>query len=110
MQCVTSCHSLPPDIDHYLRLVEQGRFYEFMMDKARNTGGDRDEFKESFFKHVFYAKKSYSNHLAKVFREQFPTVHRILTEIKAEEPREAPWRMQRLEADFVIDTCCRKLM
>ena len=102
--------ALPADLDKYLSLVERGDFYEYLMGKARRTGGDRGAFKESFFKHVFYANKSYPNALANVFRQEFPTAHGILTEIKNKEPRDAPRKMQQLEADFVIGTCCRKLL
>jgi hypothetical protein len=80
------------------------------MDKSRRRRQIRDGFKESFFKHVFYANKPYPNAYAAVFRDEFPTAHAILTGLKAAEPRDAPRMMQQLEADFVIDTCCRKLL
>ncbi|HYH64727.1 MAG TPA: hypothetical protein VD866_08550 [Urbifossiella sp.] len=101
---------LPHDLANYMTLVQRGTIYEFLMDKARRTWEDRGEFKESFFQHVFYAKTPYPNALANVFRQEFPSAHRILTDLKANEPRDAPRKMQQLEADFVIDTCCRKLL
>ncbi|MDY3556160.1 hypothetical protein R5W24_005323 [Gemmata sp. JC717] len=100
----------PTDLAKYLTLVERGDFYEHLMEKSRRTRQTRDGFKESFFKHVFYANRSYPNAYAAVFREEFPTAYAILTDLKAVEPRDAPRKMQQLEADFVIGTCCRKLL
>lgn len=110
MHCGNLRAGLPPDLAKYMALVQRGAFYEFLMAKCHRTGGERGEFKESFFRHVFYAKKSYPNPIANVFRREFPTASRILAEVKAKEPRDAPRKMQQLEADFVIDTCCRKLI
>ncbi|AWM39836.1 hypothetical protein GobsT_17940 [Gemmata obscuriglobus] len=101
--------SLPPDLAEYLGLVERGDFYEHLMRKARLTWAKRSQFKDSFFQHVFYAKRVYRNPIANVFRKEFPTAHAVLTAIKKSDPRDAPHKMQQLEADFVIGTCCRKL-
>ncbi len=91
----------------YLRLCEQGDFYEYL---AEASGTDisidkrRNRFKEKVFSHVLFAKKKHmANPLAKAFELEFPSIHEMI--ISAKKPDDAGlahW-MQRVESSFVID-------
>src|SRR5262249_49452664 len=45
---------MPPDVQRYVELVQQGRFYEHLMDAGGIAAERRSRFKRQFFGHVFF--------------------------------------------------------
>src|SRR5262249_39217503 len=48
--------ALPADARRYVELVQDGRFYDHLMDEAGIPAGRRSAFKRQFFGHVFFCR------------------------------------------------------
>jgi len=103
--------NLPADIKKYQDLAESGKFYEYIMGKAGYTG-DRNKFKKQFFTDVFFSKvtEAWSTAIKDVFMQEFPTVYKIINELKSKDYRNFAISMQRLEASIMIDTVAKKMI
>jgi hypothetical protein len=91
------------DLFNYKSLVEHGRLYDFIMNKLEVD--NRGEFKEQFFKEIFFGKK-----VGSYFWQLFPSVAKLLLDIKKSDYRTLAWMMQRAEADIIINRICRRIM
>ncbi len=91
------------DIFTYKSLAEQGKLYDYLMKHAAEDS--RAEFKEKFFRETFFGKR-----ISKTFSELFPTVARLLAEIKKDDYRSLAWMMQKAESNLVINHICRRIM
>ncbi|MES2827837.1 MAG: hypothetical protein V4687_06775 [Bacteroidota bacterium] len=101
---------LPDDIKHYQSLAESGLFYEFLMEKAGHNG-DRTKFKKQFFTDVFFSKvANWSTPIKDAFINAFPTVYKIINELKAKDYKQFAISMQKLEANIMIDTVAKKMV
>src|SRR5262245_48364739 len=69
----------------------------------------RGQFKKDFFGKVFYCKPTYYTRERRAFLDEFPTVFRYITDLKRDDPRNAPLALQQAESRFVIGTVCRRL-
>jgi len=100
------------DAMKYLVLCEQGQLYEYLADKAREDISDnetRNRFKQKVFSHLMFAKRNHmGNPLAKVFKQEFPSIYELIMDAKHKDrSRLAGW-MQRVESDFVIDRVVKR--
>jgi len=98
----------------YLLLCEQGKFYEYLADKADvdvSETDNRTEFKKQVFKHLFYAKwRDKDNRIVKTFRQEFPSIYSMIESVNyKDKARLAQW-MQRVESAFVIDRVVKRFM
>jgi hypothetical protein len=91
------------DIFKYKSWAEHGMLYDYMMQEAGVS--DRQEFKEKFFRNTFFGK-----YISRQFREMFPSIARLIEEIKKEDYRKLAWMMQRAESNLMINTICRRIM
>lgn len=91
------------DISLYKRLTEEGKIYDYLMDKL-NIKEDRDEFKIRFFSKVFYSRENdnYVPEERKMFKALFPNVAKIISKYKKEDYRDLAIRLQKIEADIMI--------
>jgi len=95
------------DIFKYKSFVEHGELYEYLM---REFGfEDRRQFKEAFFRDVFFGKKVPWQRKVH-FDELFPTVAKILDEVKKDDYKSLAWMMQRAESNLIITQICGRLM
>jgi hypothetical protein len=102
-----SSQLIPEDLDHYLKLCEEGRFYDELMvlDDKRT---DREGFKRQVFTQVFYGKNCYEGRLTRLFAQEFPTVWETIRTIKKPDYHRLSHHMLRLEAEVVINRAVRR--
>lgn len=100
--------SINCDLSAYARHVQAGTFYEHMMALTKSPKA-RDKFKKGFFRDVLFSTRRYESKSRAEFQKAFPAVLAMLDQIKAKEPRQLAWQLQRSESNFVIDTCCRRI-
>jgi hypothetical protein len=102
--------NLPDDVKHYQKLAQAGQFYEYMIEKAGYTG-DRNKFKKQFFTDVFFSKiTKWSTPIKDVFMVKFPTVYKMICQLKSKDYADFAISMQRLEASIIIDTVAKKMI
>lgn len=102
------------DAMKYLVLCEQGQLYEYLAKQAEEDLTDnatRNRFKQRVFSHVMFARRKHmDNSLAKVFKEEFPSIYELVMDAKHKDrSRLAGW-MQQVESDFVIDRIVKHFM
>jgi hypothetical protein len=98
---------LAPDEQHFIRLCEEGRLYEELMDRTEVPV--RRWVKEMLFE-VFYGKNSSTSPLKGEFSELFPKVAEFIRRMKRKDHRHLSHLMQNAEANFIVNTVCRRLM
>jgi hypothetical protein len=102
-----SSQLVPRDVERYIKLCEEGRFYDELMLLDHNRT-DRDSFKKQIFTQVFYGKNCYEGRLTKLFAQEFPTVWETITKIKKEDYKRLSHQMLRLESEIVINRAVRQ--
>ena len=113
----------PPksDLDDYCRLVQAGKFYEFMRAELKNRHDyflTRDELKRRFLADIVAKRKAnhrgaeYPSEVENVFRELFPSVYRFIREINRDgwEHANLIRVLQRQESSLVIETVAADLL
>lgn len=70
---------------------------------------DRSALKKSFFQLIF-AKNRFQSPLKTLFEKLFPNVAEVVRALKGKDHTFLPRLMQHVEANFVINTVCRRLM
>jgi hypothetical protein len=98
---------LKPDELRFLSLCEKDQFYaEFM---ARLRIPVRDWVKERFFEYA-YGRNHFQSTFKAVFTGVFPNVAEVIRLHKRKDYTFLPCLMQSIEANFIINTVCRRLM
>lgn len=98
---------LKPDEVCFVRLCEQGRLYEDFMDRLEMPV--RNWVKKLFFE-MIYGDNRFQSPLKADFTEVFPNVAEVVRVHKRKDHGFLPRLMQNIEANFVINTVCRRLM
>jgi len=114
--------TLPVDAAEYVKQVEKGQAYEASMLEMglmnEQTDKDspahkkaRDRFKVRVFTELYFGKVRIMNQttLGKAFKEQFPSVDRLIRTYKAQCYQDFAVALQRAEAAVVIDTVLAQL-
>lgn len=96
-----------PDVDCFCSAAVDGSLYEELV---ALSGLDRDTVKRRFLVDVLAKRGGYQSDFEDVFRESFPTVHRIVRAINHEDHGELIRLLQRLEAWLVIEQVCPRLL
>ena len=95
----------PSDLLDYLKCCEQGRLYESFLE----AGLSRAEVKTGLFRDVFFGRYP-CGRLAGQFARRFPTVYRLLKELKRGQYRRCAWLMQNAESTLFIGRIARRIM
>jgi hypothetical protein len=95
------------DLQRYIKLCEEGRFYDELMMLDDNLT-DREAFKKQVFTQVFYGKNCYEGRLTRLFAQEFPTVWETIRSIKKEDYHRLSHHMLRLEAEIIINKAVRR--
>jgi hypothetical protein len=95
------------DQQEYIRICEEGRLYETIMDRAGLA--DRGLTKEMMFSVLFSSNHTQSD-LKKLFKSLFPNVDQIARVYKKHDNSHLPKLLQRLESSFFIHRVCRRIM
>ena len=83
--------SIPNDVLKYIYSTSKGLFWDGFLDLFEDM--ERSEIKQKMFCEVFYSKKSKSTRFkpfAKIFKEHYPNVWRVIKELKAEDADKLP--------------------
>jgi hypothetical protein len=117
----------PDDVKHYIKLVKDGHFYEYLMDKmgkpelkkrdiSTMTEKELSEyeinraiFKIDFFGKVFFDNEKKMWKERQVFIQCFPSVHSVVKKMKAEDYRNLSLSLQKFEASVIINEVFRRL-
>lgn len=101
----------PRDVRRYIRLVEKGRLYEYLMDADDVPQDQRLKYKKKIFKKVFFNKSWHTDSRQyQTFARKFPRVLRLIRRIKAKDYKRMAHLLQRTESAFMIGVVCRRLM
>lgn len=97
----------------YKKLTENGEFYEYLMSEfgiASDNEHDRKDFKLLFFGRVFFdVNRKELKKEEKLFQELFPTIFRIIREIKQDDYTQLALSLQKAESKIIITECVRKI-
>jgi hypothetical protein len=96
--------TLQADAIRYRTLTSNGTFYYHEMSKHTASNVDKDEFKKIFFKNVFYCKSIYSARTSegKAFRSEFPSVYKVIEELKSKDYKNLAITLQFNEAKIFL--------
>ena len=120
------------DVSHYIELVKEGIFYEFLVtnlrkhfgegyllptwryifDKKRiewDTASPRDLAKRIFYEIAFSKTSSKKSKEKSLFRMLFPNVLHVFELIKAKKHSELACSLQRIEASLILDKVCSEI-
>ena len=97
----------------FKELTQDGQFYEYLMDEfgIENTNEDaRKEFKKLFFGRVFFdINRSELKKEEKLFQELFPTIFKLIRELKKDDYTNLALSLQKAESNVIINECIRKI-
>jgi hypothetical protein len=102
-----SSQLVPRDVERYIKLCEEGKFYDELMTLDHNNT-DRETFKKQLFTQVFYGKNCYEGRLTTLFAQEFPTVWETIRTIKKEDYKRLSHHMLGLESEIVINRAVRQ--
>lgn len=102
-------YGLPNDMQAYIKLTEQGRLYNYLGHEAQ-TNYTPKVFKRKVFGQVFFNQRTTKPaRIRDAFKRLFPSVYKHIDELKHHDYKNAAYTLQRKEADFIINTVCRRL-
>jgi hypothetical protein len=104
---------LPSDFLLYEELCCNGQFYEAIAEKAGIvlTEENRSDFKEDFFKNIFYSRINVKdNPIKRAFKELFPNVYQTIKGIKSLGYKKFATWMQDFEADLMVFAVYKQLL
>lgn len=93
-----------PGVEEYIRLCEQGEFYESLM----RPGEDRDRFKVKLYREVFFGKNGQRSSLQTRFAARHPEVAAMLCDMKRKDHRRSAWILQNYEASLFLGAICKR--
>ncbi len=93
------------DLKEYLELCCRGRLYE----ELKPSDLERNDFKRHIFRDVFFGADRHPSTLRETFAERFPTVARVIRELKESDYRRLAWLMQHQESTLFIGRVCRRI-
>ncbi|WP_152050810.1 hypothetical protein [Tautonia marina] len=101
---------LPPDVARYIDLVQDGQFYNFLMDATGIPPEQRSDFKRKFFGNTFYCENWRRTDAARAFDARFPNVYRVVRALKEGDHTRLPKCLQGVESDLIIGGVARRCM
>src|SRR5262249_46707406 len=101
---------LPADAQGYIQLTQAGVLFHHLMARAKIPESERGEFKKKFFGEVFFGKNWPVTKRAEQFAAEFPSVSRVVRELKDPKHARLARILQRTEASLMIDRVARRCM
>ncbi len=92
-------------VEDYIRLCEDGRLYESLM----QPGDDRRRFKERFYAEVFFGSNRWPSPLQARFEDRHPAIATMLRKMKAKDHRRSAWILQNYEATLFLGVICNRI-
>jgi len=94
---------------HYVEIVKNNKFYEFLNDHLQkpcdlSDEGAKGDFKKEVFHQIFYGSNwAKPTALNQIFMSEFPILAGLVRKAKHRRHRDLPVRLQKIEADVVIE-------
>ena len=101
---------MPDDVRRYIDLVQEGKFYDHLMDAAGVAADGRAAFKRTFFGRVFFCENDPIHDSARMFEEEFPNVYAVIRSMKAADYCALAHKLQRAESDLMIGKVAKRIM
>lgn len=97
----------------YKEITEKGQFYEYLMGEfgiENDNPEARMNFKKMFFGRVFFdVNRTKLKKEEELFQKLFPTIFRIIREIKQEDYTQLAISLQKAESEAIITKCIRRI-
>jgi hypothetical protein len=104
------------DFSHYIKLVVNGKLYEFLEDvftkELGETYSSRQEIKSAVFQVLFTDNRFLGQEAAKpkkIFKKYFSDVYEIFAEIKKKDKTLLPRLLQSIESYLIIDVIAKRI-
>jgi hypothetical protein len=97
--------ALPADLIDYLNVCETGRFYQALAEAWElpcDPGKAKNRIKQLTFRYVLFGRPRPGNRFWEAIRGRWPTVARVLEQIKADDHGTAARACQRIESSLMI--------
>ena len=104
--------TLPDDLVRYMQACVAGTFYESLMTDADRAKG-KAKFKERFYRVLFgrnRSKNGFPNVLRMRFALKYPTVAKVLHQLKSRNYKQSAYVLQNYEATLFIYRICGRIM
>lgn len=95
------------DLQDYKTACERGQFYEQAAGYDLEDKQVRTTFKQNFYEQVLFGKNKKTTRQTKQFAERYPTVWKIICEIKKKDHCHLAHELQRTESDIIFAICDR---
>ena len=107
-----SCELDLTDVYQYFKWVRMGWIYPVHNSEIKASRGygweDDFEVKESFYRVLFGEWNNWSQEI-QVFRKSYPTISRIMQNIKGSDHRQLAIGLQLIESNAVLDVVCKRV-
>ena len=94
------------DIEDYIRLCEEGLFYETFKEPDEN----RDRCKTLLYRDVFFGRNCLQSPLKDRFKAKYPSLAEMLFALKQKNHCHSAWLLQNYEATIFVHSIARRLM
>lgn len=98
-----------PDLLLYKDLVTQGKLYFWLSNKFKLRTKSRKRLKVKMFSELFFGK-NHETRLCRKFAEVFPSVFRVVQQVKQKDYAALARLLQKVESSFVINKVVRRMM
>ncbi|MHA1949689.1 MAG: hypothetical protein ACW99G_07225 [Candidatus Thorarchaeota archaeon] len=102
--------SLPKDLQLYINLVQKGDLYNYLTQSIGRKGVTSKEMKVSLFAEVLFCKNYWKSKNKSKFEELFPSVTKVITELKKKDYTSLSKHLQRMESAAMINGVVRRCM
>lgn len=97
------------DVRQYEELCCQGKLYDFLMSEI-GYESDRKQFKLDLFSNIFFCRNNPNSYYHQVFKKYFPTILRLISELKRKDHTVLAKLLQKAESTLVIDGVLSEFM
>ena len=101
---------LTPDEQHFVTLCEQGRLYRTFKEEMKEREMPLLHTVKTELFEVLFGSNRLKSRLKDIFGDMFPGVAEVIRVHKTKDYRFLPRLLQNVEANFIINTVCRRIM
>jgi hypothetical protein len=102
--------SFPSDVIEFIDLCERGILYDELMRRLGIPARRRKSFKRLFFAQVFFGRVRETGRVTQLFARDFPTVNRVVCDLKRKDYRRMAYLLQAHESKLMIDVIARRIL
>ena len=101
---------LTPDEQHFVTLCEKGKLYRTLKEEMKEREMPLLHWVKKEMFEVLFGSNRLRSRLKDIFADMFPGVAEVIRVHKRKDYRFLPRLLQNIEANFIINTVCRRLM